>query len=123
MTLHLTDYQFHTEGDHLVSKLFAHRRAKLPAKCRCNYDREAKHKTIERYEVPKKNTAVAVNNERQYVDALQEVAQLTDINNQNPLEKLEVIDKPLTIKEDQERKQVVNMIRETPPKCIPQHIC
>ena len=120
--LHFTDYQFHTECDHLASKLYTHHRAKLPAKCRCNYDRKVKHKTIERYEAPKitkknkKNTAVAVNNERQYVDALQEVAQLTDINNQNPLEKLQVIDEPLSIKEDQERKQVVNTIRETPPE-------
>ena len=54
---------------------------------------------------------------------MQEVAQLTDINNQNPLEKLEVIDKPLSIKQDQERKQVVSMIRETPPEMYtPTHL-
>ena len=91
--LHFTDYQFHTECDHLASKLYAHHRAQLPAKCRRYYDRKVKHKTIERYEAPKitkknkKKTAVATNNERQYVDALQEVAQLTDINNKSPLEK------------------------------------
>ena len=45
--LHFTEYQFHTECDHLASKLYAHRRAKLLAKCRCNYDRKGKHKTIE----------------------------------------------------------------------------
>ena len=32
------------------------------------------------------------------------------------MKKLERIDKPLTIKQDQESKQVVNTIRETPPK-------
>ena len=81
-----------------------------------------KHKTIERYGPPKitkkcsKATAVAATNERQYVCALQEVSQLTIANNQNLLKKLEVIDKPLTIKQDQESKQVVNTIRQTLPE-------
>ena len=30
--LHFTDYQFHKECDHLASKLYAHRRAKLATK-------------------------------------------------------------------------------------------
>ena len=30
--LHFTDYQFHNECDHLASKLYAHKRAKLATK-------------------------------------------------------------------------------------------
>ena len=80
--LHFTDYQFHKECDHLARKLYAHKRAKLPTKGRCIYDRQAKHKTIKRYEPPKtikktkKATAVAAANDRQYVDALQERSQV-----------------------------------------------
>ena len=75
-----------------------------------------KHKPIERYEPPKttkkskKATAVAVTNDRQYVNALQEMPPRIITSNQNPLKKLEVIDKPLTIKQDQERKQVINTL-------------
>ena len=36
--------------------------------------------------------------------------------NANPLKKLERIDRPLTIKQDQEEKQVLNTIREVPPE-------
>ena len=53
---------------------------------------------------------MADTNERQYVDALQKLPQSTIPSNQNPLKKLELIDKPLTIKQDQESKQVVNTI-------------
>ena len=87
------------------------------------------YKLIERYEPPKttkkikKATAVAVANDRQYVDTLQEISQLTITTNQNPLKKLEIIDKPLTIRQDQESKQVVNTIRETPPEMYnPTHL-
>ena len=80
-----------------------------------------KHKPIKRYapqktiKKTKKATAVAVANDRQYVDALQQLPQSLIPSNQNPLKKLEIIDKPLTIRQDQESKQVVNTIRETPP--------
>ena len=68
-------------------------------------------------------TAVADANERQYVDALQQLSQMTLTSNQNPLKKLELIDKPLTIKQDQESKQVINTIRETPPEMYtPRHL-
>ena len=41
----------------------------------------------------------------------------------NPLKKLEPIDKPLTIKQDQEHKQVMNTIRAVPPEMYtPQHL-
>ena len=85
----------------------------MPTKGRRSYDRQAKHKTIKRYEPPKttkkskKATAVAATNQHQYFNALQEVSQIMIANNQNPLKKLVVIDKPLTIKQDQEGKQVV----------------
>ena len=114
--LHFTEYQFHKECDHLASKLYTHKRAKLPTKGQCSYDRQGKHKPIKRYEPPKttkksnKATAVAATNDCQYVNALQEVSQITIASNQNPLKKLEVIDKPLTIRQDQESKQVVNTI-------------
>ena len=43
--------------------------------------------------------------------------------NENPLKKLERIDKLLTIKQDQEEKQVVNTIREVPPEMYtPAHL-
>ena len=127
--LHFTDYKIHKDCDNLAKKLYAHKRAKLPTKDRRNYDRQAKHKPIERYQAQKttrknkKATAVADVNERQYVDALQQLPQATLMSNQNPLKKLEMIDTPLTIKQDQESKQVINTIRETPPKMyIPPHL-
>ena len=62
-------------------------------------------------------------NEWQYVDTLQQLPQMTLTSNQNPLKKLELIDKPLTIKQDQESKQVINTIRETPPEMYtPPHL-
>ena len=70
--LHFTDYQLHKESDHLANKLYAHKRTKLSAKTRRNYDRQAKHKPVDRYEPPKitkkanKAAAVAKVNECQY---------------------------------------------------------
>ena len=116
--LHSTDYQLYKESDHLANKLYAHKRTKLTAKARRNYNRQVKHKPVDRYEPPKitkksnKAAAVAKVNERQYVAALQEILIKSLTRNENPLKKLERIDKPLTIKQDQEEKQVVNTIRE-----------
>ena len=127
--LHFTDYKFHKDCDNLARKLYAHKRAKLPSKDQRNYDRQAKHKPVERYQAQqttkkhKKDTAVAAANEHQYIDALQQLLQSSIPSNQNPLKKLEMIDKPLTIKQDQESKQVINTIRETPPKMYtPPHL-
>ena len=106
--LHFTDYQLHKESGHLANKLNAHKRTKLSVKTRRNYDRQAKHKLVDRYEPPKitkktnKAAAVAKINERQYVAALQEILIKSLTRNENPLKKLERIDKPLTIKQDQE---------------------
>ena len=62
-------------------------------------------------------------NERQYVAALQEIPIKSLTRNENPLKKLERIDKPLTIKQDQQEKQVINTIREVPPKMYtPAHL-
>ena len=113
----------------MANKLYAHRQTKLSAKTRRNYDRQAKHKPVDRYEPPKitkkANTAAAVAkiNERQYAAALQEIPIKSLTRNENPLKKLERIDKPLTIKQDQQEKQVINNIREVRLKCIPQPIC
>ena len=127
--LHFTDYQLHKESDHLANKLYAHKRTKLTTKTRRNYDRQAKHKPIDRYKPSKitkktnKATAVAKINEREYVNALQEIPIKSLTSNENPLKKLERIDKPLTIKQDQEEKQVVNAIREVPPEMYtPAHL-
>ena len=127
--LHFTDYQLHKESDHLANKLYAHKRTKLSAKTRRNYDRQVKHKPVHRYELPKitkktnKAAAVAKINERQYVAALQEIPIKTLMRNENPLKKLERIDKLLTIKQDQEEKLVVNTIREVPPEMYtPAHL-
>ena len=76
--LHFTDYHLYKESDHLANKLYAHKRTKLTTKSPSSYDRQAKHKPVERYEPPKitkktnKATAVAKINECQYVNALQE---------------------------------------------------
>ena len=100
--LHCTDYQLHKESDHLANKLYAHKRTKLSAKTRRNYDRQAKHKPVDRYELPKitkkanKATAVAKVNEHQYVAALQEI--------------------PIKSLTDQQEKQVINTIREVLPE-------
>ena len=120
--LHFTDYQLHKESDHLANKLYAHKRTKLSVKTRRNYDRQVKHKPVDRYEPPKitkkANTpaAVAKINEHQYVAALQEIPIKSLTRKENPLKKLERIDKPLTIKQDQQEKQVINTIREVPPE-------
>ena len=74
--LHFTDYQLHKESDHLANKLYAHKRTKLTAKTRRNYDRQAKHKPVYRYEPPKitkktnKGTAVAKINECHVFNAI-----------------------------------------------------
>ena len=127
--LDFIDYQLHKESDHLANKLYAHKRTKLSVKTRLNYDRQAKHKPFNRYEPPKitkitnKAAAVAKINECQYVNALQEIPIKPLTRNENPLKKLERIDKPLTIKQDQEEKQVVNTIREVPPEMYtPAHL-
>ena len=123
--LHFTNYHLH----HLANKLYAHKRTKLTVKTRCNYDRQAKHKPVDRYEPPKvtkkanKAAAVAKVNERQYVAALQEILIKPLTRNENPLKKLERIDKPLTIKQDQQAKQVINTIREVLPEMYtPAHL-
>ena len=112
----------------MANKLYAHKRTKLTAKTIRNYDRQAKHKPVDKYESPKitkktnKGTAVAKINERQYVNTLQEIPITALTSNKNPLKKLERIDKPLTIKQDQE-KQLVNTIREVPPEMYtPAHL-
>ena len=98
--LHFTDYQLHKESDHLANKLYAHKRTKLTTRQRCNYDRQAKHKPVERYEPPKitkktnKATAVAKTNQREYVNALQKTPIKSLTSNENPLKKLPRIDKP-----------------------------
>ena len=117
--LHFTDYQLHKESDHLADKLYAHKRTKLSAKARRNYDRQPPKVT------KKANTAAAVAkaNERQYVAALQEIPIKSLTRNKNPLKKLERIDKPLTIKQDQQEKQVINTIRKVPPEMYtPAHL-
>ena len=53
--LHFTDYQLHKESDHLANKLYAHKRTKLTMKTRRSYERQAKHKPVERYEPQKNN--------------------------------------------------------------------
>ena len=127
--LHFTDYNLHKECDHLANKLYVHKQTKLTTKSQCSYDRKVKHKPAERYEPPqtkkknKKVTAVAEINECQYANALQEVPITALTTNENPLKKLPRIDKPLTIRQDQEEKQVINTIREVPPEMYtPPHL-
>ena len=127
--LHFTDYQVHKECEQMAVKLYAHKTATIAKKLRSSYDRKAKHKPIERYEAQKttKKTssapAVAQFNDRSYQKAVQEIPPKSIINNENSLQKLGSIDKPLTIKEDQESKQVTNTIRATPPEMYtPQHL-
>ena len=127
--LHFTDYQLHKESDELANKLYAHKRTKLSTKPRHNYDRQAKHKPVDRYEPSEttkkgnKEPAVAKVNDQQYASALQEIPMKSLTKNENPLKKLDRIDKPLTIKQDQQKKQVINTIREVPPEMYtPAHL-
>ena len=126
--LHFTDHKINTECDQLAVKLYAHKRLPITNKGRTKYDRKAKYKTVERYEAGKDKekkvaAAVADINNSHYQVALQQTQSLVDINNENPLKKLNCIDKPLTIKQDQERKQVMNTIRTVPPEMYtPQHL-
>ena len=57
---------------------------------------------------------MAKSNERQYVNALQQLPIKPLTRNENPLKKLNIIDRPLTIKQDQQEKQVINTIRDVP---------
>ena len=92
--LHFTDYHLHKESDHLANKLYAHKQTKLTAKTRRNYDRQAKHKPVDRYEPPKipkktnKAAAVAKVKERQYVSALQETPIKPLARNKKSIEKV-----------------------------------
>ena len=62
-------------------------------------------------------------NDQQYAAALQEIPIKSLTRNENPLKKLDRIDKPLTIKQDQQEKQVINTIREVPPEMYtPAHL-
>ena len=113
----------------MANKLYAHKRTKLSAKTRRNYDRQAKHKPVDRYEPPKitkkasKAAAVAKVNERQYVATLQDIPIKALTSNKNQFKKLDRMDKPLTIKQDQQEKQVINTIREVPPELYtPAHL-
>ena len=113
----------------MANKLYAHKRTKLTTKSWRSYDRQVKDKPVERYEPPKittksnKTTAVAKINERQYANTLKEILITALTSNENPLKKLERIDKPLTIKQDLEEKQVVNTIREVQPEMYtPTHL-
>ena len=54
---------------------------------------------------------------------MQEIPIKSLTRNENPLKKLERIDKPLTIKQDQQEKQVINTIREVLPEMYtPAHL-
>ena len=54
---------------------------------------------------------------------MQEIPIKSLTRNENPLKKLDRIDKPLTIKQDQQEKQVINTIREVPPEMYtPAHL-
>ena len=62
-------------------------------------------------------------NDQQYAAALQEIPIKSLTRNENPLKKLDRIDKPLAIKQDQQEKQVINTIREVPPEMYtPAHL-
>ena len=62
-------------------------------------------------------------NERQYAAALQEIPIKSLTSNKNSLKKLDRIDKPLTFKQYQQEKQVINTIREVPPEMYtPAHL-
>ena len=126
--LHFLNYKINKECEQLAVKLYTHKRPVITNKGRRNYDRKAKHKQVERYvaEKPKKSKkapAIVKANEERYQLALQDMPQGLMVNNDNPLKKLEIIDKPLTIKQDQEDKQVTNTIRTAPPEMYsPQHL-
>ena len=126
--LHFTDHQFILQYMHLAYRLYAHKQIKNITRSRCNYHRKAKNIPIERYQ-----TLVIEKKTKKLTPATQKVKQLPakspetkkdlqaavdtviavfEIGNLNPLQKEEIVDSPLTIKQDQIEKQVVNMIRD-----------
>ena len=97
-SVNFTNYKINKECEQLAVKLYAHKRPTTTNKGHVNYDRKAKHKQVERYvtEKPKKSKkapALTKDNEERYQLALQDMPQVMMVNNDNPLKKLEVIDK------------------------------
>ena len=126
--LHFTDHQFMKQYMHLAKRLYTHKQIKGATRSRCNYDRKAKNTPLERYQPPviekkakhqppgtSKSARLPISNrkikEKQETAADKSVA-IFKIDNQNPLQKDDIIDMPLTIKQDQIEKQVINTISD-----------
>ena len=63
------------------------------------------------------------NYENEQLTAVDKVIAVFEIGNQNPLQKDQIIDMPLTIKQDQIEKQVVNTFRDIPDEMYkPPHL-
>ena len=137
--LHFTDHQFLKQYMHLANRLYAHKQIKHITQSHANYDRKAKNKPVERYQMPviekrthrqtpgtQKVTKLPIMNTvnmNEQKTAVDKAIAIFEIGNQNPLQTDEVIDTPLTIKEDQIEKQVVNTIRDIPDEMYkPPHL-
>ena len=137
--LHFTDHQFLKQYTHLANRLYVHKQIKKVARSQSNYDRKAKNKPITRYEVPVierktrqqppgvPNTAqLPINDHDLKHDpqpAVDKAIAIFKIGNQNLLEQDVIINSPLTIKQDQIEKQVVNTIRDIPDEMyMPPHL-
>ena len=107
--LHFTDHQFHKQYTHLANKQYAHKQIKTIAKSQHNYDRKAKNKPVERYQLPviekktrqetsvKQNSVQLPTNTPDVKPALQQALDNTivifEIGNKNSLDQTKVIDK------------------------------
>ena len=115
--LHFTDHQFLKQYTHLANRLYAHKQIKGSTQSQCNYDRKAKNTPLERYQTPiiEKKTKhqphgtskitqspiTSLKTKKEQETAVDKAIAIFEIGNQNPLQKDEIIDMPLTIKQDQ----------------------
>ena len=94
-----------------------------------NYDRQAKHKPVDRYEPPKitkktnKAAAVAKVNERQYVAALQEIPIKSLTTNENPLKSWKGLINCLQLSNITGKASDKTQLGKFRLKCTPQPIC
>ena len=137
--LHFTDHQFPKQYMHLANSLYVHKKIKNVTRSRCNYDRKAKGMPIKRYQAPviEKKTrhqppgthkmaqlpVMSPDTKGKPRTAVDKVIAIFEIGNQNPLQKDEIIDTSLTIKQDQIEKQVINTISNIPDEMYkPPHL-
>ena len=126
LLLHFTDHKFHMQYTHLANILYAHKQIKTVTKSHCNYDRKAKNKPMKIYKAlliekrarlqtpgPQNTVQIPSNKQDEKQESQYDVnntVAIFEIGNENPIDQSKIIDIPLTMKQNQIDKQVVNTI-------------